>query len=324
MSNFAKPNIFMSACIEFDACRYDGELITNDYIKKLLPYVNVTRVCPELAIGLGSPRDAIRLVQRKGETLKLLSSKEGVDHTEKMIDFTGRYLSNLKKKEIDGFILTAKSPTCGVYNVKIYRDIGKANVISAKNPGMFGKAVLENFPTSPVETERRLSNYNIRDRFFTEIFTLATLRDISKEFKMKELVRFHSENKYLFMSYNQHLLRQLGQIVANHEKLDKEIVLSNYKDKLQILFKSEPTKKKRINVLEHIYGYFKNDIDKSEKDYYFEVQNEYLNNHIPYSNVLTVLKGWAIRFKQDYLIQQRIFEPYPKELITVIDSGKKI
>ena len=324
MAKFIKPKVFVSACIEFDACRYDGELIRDEYVKRLFDFVDVIRVCPELAIGLGSPRDAVRLVQRENEGVKLLSTNHGVDHTEKIVDFSASYLNKLKEKEVDGFILKAKSPTCGIKNVKLYRDIGKANVSGAKNDGFFGGKVLELFPGLPVETERRLSNFKIRDVFFTKLFTLSDFRPLKKDPKAKNLVAFHSKNKYLFMAYNQTLLRKMGNIVANHEHLKIETVFEQYEVLLQELLSKEPTQKKRINVLTHIYGYFKKNVEVEEKEYYFDVLDQYLNNRIPYSNVLTVLKGWAIRFKESYLMIQTVFEPYPNELIMVTDSGKKI
>jgi len=273
---------------------------------------------------MGAPRDAVRLVQRKGESLKLLSTNKGNDFTEPMQEYTSKYTDKLLDKEIDGFIMKAKSPTCGVNSVKIYQNIGKAHVVSAKNPGLFGGKIMEKFPNTPIETERRLSNFNIRNRFLTEIFTLAEYRKIKKTNKMKDLVGFHSLNKYLFMTYNQETLRELGNTVANHGKLPVEEVYQIYEVTLRKLLSAEPTKKKRINVLEHIYGYFKDEISKEEKDYYFEVQNEYLDNRVPYSSVLTVLKGWTIRFGQSYLVDQTIFAPYPKELIMVTDSGKTV
>lgn len=324
MREYEKPNVFISACIEFEACRYDGETIRDEYIKRLVPFVKVFRVCPELSIGLGAPRESVRLVKRDGENLKLLSTKHGYDHTEKMLDFSKNYVSKLQDKDIDGFIMKAKSPTCGVSSAKIYYDIGKANVVSARNPGMFTKQIQEVFPSIPIETERRLSNFAIRHRFYTELFTLAAFRKVKKDNKMKSLVAFHSINKYLFMTYNQLTLRKLGNITANHKKLPVEEVLRNYEQVLRNLLSSEPTKKKRINVLEHIYGYFKDLVSKDEKDYYFSVQKEYLENRVPFSNVLVVLRGWTIRFKQPYLMDQTIFEPFPKDLQMVTDSGKNI
>lgn len=324
MNDFVKPNVFISACIEYESCRYDGEMIKDEFISRLAPFVNVIRVCPELAIGMSAPRDAVRLVQRKNEDIKMLSSTKGVDYTEKMVDFTERYVDNLLKKDIDGFVMKAKSPTCGITNVKVYRDIGKAPVLTSKGSGIFGGKIVEKFPDIPVETERRLSNYVIRDRFYIQLFAYSLYRSIKKECKMKDLVAFHSDYKYLFMTYNQNTMREMGVIVANHKKLLPCTVFEQYEVKLKELLSKESSLKKRINVLTHIYGYFKNRVTSTEKEYYFEVLDDYLQNKIPYSSVLTVLYGWAIRFEEDYLIRQRIFKPYPKELITVTDSGKSI
>ena len=321
---FIRPNVFISACIEFESCRFDGTMISDEFIKRLSELVNVTRVCPEMMIGLGAPRESVRLVERKGETLKLLESKTGKDYTDEMMTFSAKYVERLKDKDIDGFILKAKSPTCGVRTVKIYFDTGKSHAKSTKNAGMFGKMILDTFPNVPVETERRISNFAIRDRFFIELFTLAKYRDIKSRLKMKELVQFHTNNKYMFMGYNQTTLKTMGNIVANHNHHTALEVFDEYEIQLRKLLSKEQSTKKRINVLTHIYGYFKDEISKEEKDYYFEVQNEYLDNRVPYSSVLTVLKGWTIRFGQSYLVDQTIFAPYPKELIMVTDSGKTV
>lgn len=321
---FIRPKVFISACIEFEECRYDGSKISDDYVKRLQNVVDVVRVCPELAIGLSSPRDALRLVERKGETLKLLSTNHGDDYTDKMVSFSKRYAENLSKKEIDGFIMKAKSPTCGLNNVKIYHDTGKAHVKSARNAGLFTKELKELFPDTPIETERRLSNYSLRDRFYIEIFTLADYREMKKNQKMKELVAFQTKNKYLFMTYNQTILKRMGQTVANHDHDDIKTVLDKYEVLLRRLLRKEPSIKQRINVLTHIYGYFKNDISTAEKEYYFEHLDDYLSSKISYSNPLSLLRGWAIRFNEEYLLKQTIFEPYPKELIMVTDSGKNV
>jgi uncharacterized protein YbgA (DUF1722 family)/uncharacterized protein YbbK (DUF523 family) len=324
MREFVKPTLFVSACIEFEECRYDGTMISDQYVKRLKESVNVVRVCPELAIGLSSPRDALRLVERKGETRKLLSTNKGVDHTEKMIDFSKRYANNLLKKEVDGFLMKAKSPTCGVTDVKVYHDIGKAHTKSGKNIGMFAEQLKAVFPTIPMESERRISNYRIRDRFFIELFTSADFRLTKKTNKMRDLVAFHTKNKYLFMTYNQTVLKKMGQIVANAAKLLTEEVLEKYEELLRVLLSKEPTIKKRINVLTHIYGYFKRDVQAEEKEYYFDLLDDYLNSKVPYSTILSLLKSWVVRFQQEYLLPQTIFEPYPKELIMVTDSGKQL
>lgn len=324
MRQHPRPVVFVSSCIEFDHCRYDGGIIHSEPVKRLLDHVDVIRACPEMAIGLGSPREAIRLVQTKDQGIRLLSSLKGEDHSETMNTYVDQYLDLLSKKTVDGFILKAKSPTCGLGDVKVYSDIGKAPVLGSKSEGFFGGRIAKAYPKDPQETEKRLSNYKIRDRFFTAIFTLADFRVVQATAKIKHLVDFHARHKYLFMTYNQNKMHELGRMVANHEHRPIEEIFENYQEGLKDLLSREPSQKNRINVLTHIYGYFKKAVSPEEKEYYFDVLDQYLNNQTIYMNVLTILLGWAVRFKRNYLLDQTIFEPYPKELITLIDSGKDI
>lgn len=324
MRKFPVPNIFVSACIGKDHCRYDGTIISDDHVRRLKEVSNVTYACPEMAIGLGAPRESLRLVyDKEQDKIKFMTTNTGIDYTDQMTEFSHKYIDKLKTKDIDGFILKAKSPSCGISGVKLYKGIGKSHALNAKNPGVFGKIVQDTFTDIPIENERRLSNYNIRELFYIKLFTVATYRELSEHFTMKELVNFHSNNKYLFMTFHQLFLKQLGNIVANHNKLPLDEVKENYKHILLELLSKEPTKQKRINVLTHIYGYFKERISTEEKAYYFDVLDDYINNKVPYSNVITLLKGFAIRFNEEYILRQTILEPFPKELISVIDSGKQ-
>lgn len=232
---YHKPNIFISSCITFDECRYDGTMISDETVKRLKPFINVFRVCPELAVGFTSPRESLRLIEPKGENTKLVIAKTGEDYTSRMQDFGRGYLEKLRNKEIDGFIMKAKSPTCGIRNVKKYYGIGKAHSKGSSYPGIFGEMVLQEYQDIPVENERRLSNFNIRENFFVSIFTLAYFREVKKNRKYKDLVTFHSVNKYLFMTYHQGILKKMGNIVANHEKMDFDEVINDYETTLKSL-----------------------------------------------------------------------------------------
>jgi len=298
-------------------------MISSKVIRDLKSYVNFRPVCPEIAIGMSAPRDTIRLSQVKGEKLKLISSVEGIDYTEKMQSFTNKYLQKMFNKSYDGFILKAKSPTCGTDKIKVYQGPGKTQPLKPVQNGMFADEIVKAYEEYPIETERRLTNFTIRENFFIRIFTTARFTEIVGS-PIKNLVNFHSKNKYLFMSYNQTIMKKMGNVVANHNKLKLSEVYEAYSNLLLKLLKNPPSKQKRINVLTHIYGYFKDVLTDSEKAYYFETQNDYLQNHIPYSTPLRILKGFAIRFNQKYLQEQYVFNPYPKELVTQLDSGKKI
>ncbi len=278
MEKYAKPRLFISNCLGFESCRYDGGIIRSEFVERLTKHIDIVRTCPEMRIGLGSPRDAMRQVKRPGDDLRLLSTLKGIDLTDQMRSFTSDYIETLKQTELDGFILKAKSPTCGVNHIKIYKDFGKAPVLTAKGRGFFGGAISDSFSDLPVETEMRLTNYDIRNRFYTAIFTLARFREINQQPSMKALVEFHANNKYLFMSHHQDTLKRMGQIVANSQHLPVDEVFNLYKTELRDILSKEPSQKRRINVLTHIYGYFKHKVSVKEKEFYFEVLNDYLGS----------------------------------------------
>jgi uncharacterized protein YbbK (DUF523 family) len=172
LRNFPKPIVVVSRCITFEPVRWDGGIIASEFVEKLKPYVSFAPVCPEVEIGLGVPRDPVRIVLVNGEQ-RLLQSSTGLDFTEKMKSFAESFLGSLG--EVDGFILKSGSPSSGFRNVKIYPTMEKSASVS-RGPGFFGGAVLEKVQYIAIEDERRLLNPRIKEHFLTKLFTLASFR----------------------------------------------------------------------------------------------------------------------------------------------------
>jgi len=114
--NFLKPKIIISKCLEFDACRYDGQLINNKYVEKLKKFIDFKPVCPEVQIGMGTPRKPIRIVRGEKKD-SLFQSDTGLDFGEKMNKFSDKYISTIEG--VDGFILKSASPSCGIKTAKV-------------------------------------------------------------------------------------------------------------------------------------------------------------------------------------------------------------
>ena len=151
--NFCRPTIVISKCLEFEACRYDGALISNKHIRKLKEFIDFKVVCPEVEIGMGVPRDTIRIINNKGQRV-LYQDGTGKDFSKKMTQFSKSYLSKLTK--VDGFILKSKSPSCGIRSAKVFRGI-KGEAVG-RGSGFFAEQVLSLFPAHPAEQESRLSD----------------------------------------------------------------------------------------------------------------------------------------------------------------------
>ncbi len=318
-----RPKVLVSNCIEHGATRYDGSMIGNSFVKRLKSYVEFIPVCPEVAIGLSVPREAIRILNTE-EGRKLVYSLTGTDVTDRMTSFTDGYIKKMTSMGLNGAILKSRSPSCGIKDVKMYKDIGKSPSAGVKTQGFFGGSVVDTFPGLAVEDEGRLTNFNIREHFLTRIYTMAQFDLVRREGTIKGLVKFQSRHKYLLMAYHQANQKKLGGIVANHNKLPIKVVLDQYEEVLQHALASPLRHGRNTNMLLHIFGYFKEELSAEEKGYFLDVLEDYNDKKVPFSVPLTVLRGWVVRFDEPYLKLQSIFEPFPKELIEVTDSGKGV
>ena len=305
-----KPVVVISKCITFSPVRWDNTIIASDFVEKLKPHVQFIPVCPEVEIGLGVPRNPIRLVL-KDEAVRLIQPSTGLDLSEQMDEFSEKFLSSLKT--VDGFILKSASPSSGFKNVKIYPTSEKSASI-ARGPGFFGGAVIKKYPDLAIEDERRLLNPRIKEHFLVKLFTLAKYRTIKHKKSIQSLIKFHSENKYLLTAYSQKQLRILGNIVANQENRPIETILSLYENNLYPVFSHPPSVGSNINVLLKIMGYFSSELTKDEKAFFLKTTEQYKEGKLPLSSSKNILRSWIIRFKNDYLSTQTFLEPYPEEL----------
>lgn len=323
MENIIRPQILISKCIEHDSCRFDASMISSDFVKRIKKYVDFIVICPEVAIGLTIPRESIRMVYKDAKK-NLVGSISGEDHTYKMEVFSQQYSSNLSSLGVHGAILKSRSPSCGFKDVKMYPSAGKVTCLPTRSSGLFGEALLEENPHLAIEDEGRLKNYDIREHFLTRIYTLARFDKVKEKLSMSELIKFHSEHKYLLMAYHQTKQKDLGKIVANHSGDEIEIVLNKYEDNLKQALMKAMKKGRNTNMLLHMFGYVSDNLLANEKAFFLDQLSLYNQNKKPMSVLMAILYGWVIRFDVDYLKIQQIFNPYPVEILDVMDSGKGI
>ncbi|MGF7118659.1 YbgA family protein [Methanobacterium oryzae] len=312
MREFVKPRVIISKCIGFEACRYNGLIIKSDFVEKLKDFVDFYPICPEVEIGLGVPRDPIRIIELEDE-LRLYQPSTELDLTEKMKKFIDEFLDNVH--DIDGFILKNRSPSCGIKAVKVYQGFGNSRTKS--KPGFFGNAVLERFSYLAIEDEGRLRNLKIREIFLTKLYTLAGFRKVKESRNLNALIKFHSDNKMLLMAYNQENMRKMGRIISNHDNKPFDDLISKYESLIHDSILDPPQNTANINVLMHAMGYFKNEIISGEKSFFLDSIEKYRKGIYPLFVCLNILKSWIIRFNNEYLGEQTFFEPYPEELIPI-------
>lgn len=318
MREFHRPRIVVSRCIEFDHCRYDGSMIPSDFVKALKPYVDYIPVCPEMEIGLGAPRETIRMVAAEG-SIRLMQPATGLDLTEKMNHFARGFLFSLP--EVDGFILKFRSPSCGLKDIRVYSGAEKPRPVS-KAPGFFGGAVMQSFSHLAVEDEGRLRNFNIREHFLTRLYALASFRQARREGEISSLLRFHEANKLLLSSHSQKETKMLGNILANHDGLSYDDLSRRYREHLTLALARPPRSSSRANVFMHALGYFKDDLKARQKELFLENIQRYKSKKLPSRALLAMLQSWAEGFGHEYLINQSIFQPFPEDLVELCQDSQ--
>jgi uncharacterized protein YbbK (DUF523 family) len=187
MSRFPYPIVVVSNCLGFAACRWNGEIVPGDgFLERLTSRARIITVCPEVEIGLGVPRDKIRLVRvttRQGSGARfdplLVQPATGRDLTDDIQNFAREFLATLEVDAVDGFILKSRSPSCGIRDTKIFADSKTDDVVDL-GAGLFAAAVLDAMALRadlPVEDETRLADREIRRVFLTNLFQRARTRE---------------------------------------------------------------------------------------------------------------------------------------------------
>jgi uncharacterized protein YbgA (DUF1722 family)/uncharacterized protein YbbK (DUF523 family) len=304
--------IGVSSCLLGTQCRYDGGGSRDSFVvNELSKYFELVAYCPEEMV-FGTPRESMRLVDVDGD-IRVISNKEQTDVTEKL-----EYISKiLAVKAFDdnlcGFVFKAKSPSCGIERVKLYQN--NSNMCEKKAVGLFAQAVVEKQPLLPIEEDGRLNDPWLKENFLMQIFAYKELKEfLENDPAFKDLVAFHTSYKYLIYGKGQESYKKLGAIVANHDKKDLNDVLYEYKISFLTAIGEKGNITKTYNVLLHIFGYFKKQINKDEKENILAACQEYKDGIIPLIAVVKIINLYVIRFDDTYLKTQKFLNPYPKEL----------
>lgn len=318
MHEFNRPIILASKCLGFDACRYNGQMVKYDFIEKLKIYADFVTICPEVEIGLSTPREAIRIV--KEEEIRLIEPKNKVDYTENMRRFSYKFLEDFG--EVDGFIFKSRSPSCGIKDVKIYNSTQNAT-LSNKGKGFFAEAAMQIFPDKAIEDEGRLKDFNIREHFLIKLFALGDFRRVKKLNCEKELLNFHKRNFLLFSMYNKKQNRMLDNILENMKDVGLEETKKNYERHLLLVFARAPRYSSKLKVLKMSLENMYDRISIKEAELINDSIEKYEKGQLPFIVPLYLIKCYFVRFEED-LFNQSIFEPFPHGLVEMRDSGKVV
>jgi len=313
--------IAVSACLLGESIRFDGGHKRDRFITdELSEFAEFVPFCPE-HLAFGTPRPSVRLV-KGSESIRVISNKSEKDLTDALEQTSLYELTKLEAQPLCGIIFKSKSPSCGMKSAKLYLDNG---MVEGKEDGIFARICRERYPLLPMEEEGRLEDAWLRENFVMQLFAYEAIEKLKTSSpNIGDLVRFHTINKFMLQSKDERLYRELGNIVANRDNLAFETLFGMYELGFKTAIARKSSIKKTRNVLEHLVGFFKNDLTKNEKEILHTQINDYTDKIIPLIVPLSTIHLYAKKYNTEYLLEQTFLSPYPKTLAlrSHISSGK--
>jgi uncharacterized protein YbgA (DUF1722 family)/uncharacterized protein YbbK (DUF523 family) len=307
-----KIKLGISSCLLGEKVRYDGGHKLDRFLTDTLgEYVDYVPVCPEVECGLGVPRKSMRL-EGNSDSPRLIVTSTRENMTERMVKWARQRVTQLEKEDICGFIFKSDSPSSGMERVKVYNE--KSVPVKA-GAGIFACIFMEYFPLLPAEDEGRLHDPGLRENFIERIFALKRWREsLSDKNSKKSLIDFHSRHKLLILAHSPRHYQMMGKLVAEQKNLGVQDVRKQYQDLLLESLKIKATPAKHVNVLQHMMGYFKDQLSADEKKELLELINSYRDGYIPLIVPITLISHYVRKYNEPYLKDQLYLNPHPSEL----------
>ena len=313
MTPEAPLRIGISACLLGDEVRYDGGHKRDAFLTGVLgPFVEWVSVCPEVEIGMGTPREPIRLAAQEGG-IRLLAVKSGTDYTDRMDTYAVRRVDALARERLCGYVLKKDSPSCGMTRVKVHNPAAPP---TRSGVGRFAAALLARFPDLPIEDEGRLCDPRLRENFIERIFAYRRLRDLfDARWTVGDLVQFHTAHKLVLLAHSTTSYTGLGRLVARAKTIDRESLRQQYSRGFMAALAPIATRARHVNVLQHMAGYFKKLLDSASRDELRGTIEDYRLGLVPLVVPVTLVRHHVRQQGVQYLADQIYLSPHPKELM---------
>ncbi|MFT5659133.1 MAG: hypothetical protein ACI9KN_002416 [Gammaproteobacteria bacterium] len=309
-ANSDKIKIGISSCLMGERVRFDTGHKRNAYINAVLtPYFEFTSFCPEVEIGLGTPRAPLRLVTFGDEVRCVGTRDPELDVTQKLYQAADQ--SKSWHKHLSGYILKKDSPSCGMERVRLY----KGDTPGRKGVGLYADRMMQNFPDLPVEEEGRLEDPVLRENFIQRVYIYRRWQDLMEEpFSIRSVEQFHARHKYIYMSHDPLLARELGAWLAQNQQTDLPTLAAEYLSKAMTLLKQTATRKGHTNTLQHIQGYLREHLTADDRLELTTNIDEYRKGLLPLIVPITLLRHYFRHHPNNYIDQSYYMQPHPAEL----------
>jgi uncharacterized protein YbgA (DUF1722 family)/uncharacterized protein YbbK (DUF523 family) len=309
-----RPALGVSSCLLGQQVRFDGGHKHDRWVTDVLgAYVDFVPVCPEVEVGMGTPRETIRL-ERAGSSVRLVAPASGTDHTASMHAFAEKRTVALASLHLCGYILKKDSPSCGMERVRVY---DRRGVPSRDGRGVFADALMRRFPALPIEEEGRLNDPRLRENFVTRIFAHQRWLQLEHQgLTRARLFRFHEQHKYVMMARNQAGMRRLGNLLGSAaRRTDLARLGHEYLEGFAATMQRVPTPKNHTNVLQHMSGYFSKELEAGDREELTHTIEAYRLGRLPLVVPVTLIRHYVRKLHVAYLADQVYLHPHPAELM---------
>lgn len=305
--------IGVSSCLLGNEVRFDGGHKRNRFLlQDLGPYVDFVAVCPEVELGMGIPRPTLRLERTQDGGTRMIERGSGTDHTSAMRRWSERRVRQIERLELCGYVLKKDSPSCGMTRVKVY----ETHNARRDGVGIFAESLRRRMPELPVEEEGRLNDPRLRENFIERVFAYRRLKSLfSGRWGVGSLVAFHTAHKLQLLAHSPEAYRSLGRLVAEGKKLPRAELRDEYRRGFMQALSKLATPGRNTNVLQHMAGYVRKQLDAESRTELGELIEEYRQGLVPLVVPLTLLRHHVRRLEVEYLADQVYLEPHPKELM---------
>ena len=302
----------VSSCLLGNEVRFDGGHKRDRFVTDLLgSIVEWVPVCPEVEVGMGTPRPALRLV-RGGNDVRMIEIKSERDHTLSMQRYSEKRARALRKLDLCGYILKKDSPSCGMTRVKVYGE----GMPSRAGTGLYASALMDAYPNLPVEDEGRLNDSKLRENFIERVFAYQRLCGLFRSrWTRGQLVAFHSAHKLQLMAHSTVAYRELGRLVADLKQMPRASFREQYESGFMAALSQVATRGRNANVLQHAAGHLKKKLDSASRTELAELIHDYRKGLVPLVVPVTLMGHFVRKHEIDYLQGQVFLEPHPKELM---------
>ena len=306
--------IGISSCLLGDEVRFDGGHKRDAFLTgTLAAFVEWVRVCPEVEVGMGVPREPLRLVKVAGDT-RMITTRTAIDHTDAMRAFARRRTRELEALNLRGYILKKDSPSCGMERVKLY-DAGRGAPVRA-GVGIYAAVLQGQFPALPIEEEGRLQDPVLRENFIERVFAYDRLRALfDGRWTLRGLIAFHTAHKMTLLAHSTSAYHELGRLVAGGRQVPRAELRRRYEQLFMQTMARPATTARHTNVLMHMAGHLKKLLDDDSRRELAACIDEYRRGLVPLVVPLTLLRHHVRAHRVASLAGQTYLEPHPRELM---------